>query len=133
MGALAPSAKPAEEPDGLATGGALAWLSGPRCRQPSTHLGHGQWQELFERRRVDHRAHRRARADGKPDRRHETTFQQSRRLQKELLDAERSTVIALRDQGVINDQVLHEIERDLDLEWVRFGRDLEKSVEKDAE
>jgi monovalent cation/hydrogen antiporter len=41
----------------------------------------------------------RPRADGRPDGRHETAFQQSRRLQKELLDAERSTVIALRDQG----------------------------------
>jgi NhaP-type Na+/H+ or K+/H+ antiporter len=75
----------------------------------------------------------RARADGKPDGRHETAFLQSRRLQKELLDAERSTVIELRDQGVINDQVLHEIERDLDLEWVGSGRDLERTVEERKE
>jgi hypothetical protein len=57
----------------------------------------------------------------------------SRRLQKERLDAERSAVIELRDQGVINDQVLHEIERDLDLERVRSGRDLERRVEERRE
>jgi hypothetical protein len=34
---------------------------------------------------------------------------------------------------VINNQVLHEIERDLDLERVRFGRDLRKRVEESAE
>ena len=72
----------------------------------------------------------RARADGKTDGRHETVLQQRRRLQQELLEAEHNTVIALRDQGVINDQVLHKIERDLDLERVRYGRDQEKRGEE---
>jgi monovalent cation/hydrogen antiporter len=38
-----------------------------------------------------------------------------------VLDAERDAVIALRDDGVISDEVLHRIERDLDLEALRSG------------
>jgi CPA1 family monovalent cation:H+ antiporter len=39
-----------------------------------------------------------------------------RRIRRELLDAERSAIIRLRNEGTINDEVLHLIERDLDLE-----------------
>ena len=45
---------------------------------------------------------------------------------EELLGAEHNTVIGLRDEGAIHDEVLHEIERDLDLERVRVGRDLKQ-------
>ena len=38
-----------------------------------------------------------------------------------VLDAEREAVIGLRDDGVIGDEVLHRIERDLDLEALRSG------------
>jgi CPA1 family monovalent cation:H+ antiporter len=38
-----------------------------------------------------------------------------------VLAAERDAVIALRDDGVIGDEVLHRIERDLDLEALRSG------------
>ena len=38
-----------------------------------------------------------------------------------VLDAEREAVIQLRDDGVISDEVLHSIERDLDLEALRAG------------
>ena len=38
-----------------------------------------------------------------------------------VLDAEREAVIRLRDDGVISDEVLHRIERDLDLEALRSG------------
>ncbi|MFL5675704.1 MAG: Na+/H+ antiporter [Chloroflexota bacterium] len=38
-----------------------------------------------------------------------------------VLDAERDAVIALRDDGVIGDEALHRIERDLDLEALRSG------------
>ncbi|MFL5669567.1 MAG: Na+/H+ antiporter [Chloroflexota bacterium] len=38
-----------------------------------------------------------------------------------VLDAERDAVIGLRDDGVIGDDVLHRIERDLDLEALRSG------------
>jgi CPA1 family monovalent cation:H+ antiporter len=41
------------------------------------------------------------------------TYQQ---LQREVLQAERSAVIGLRNQGEINDEVLRRIERELDLE-----------------
>jgi len=45
-----------------------------------------------------------------------------RRLQHEMLSAERRTAIQLRNQGIINDEVLHRIERDLDLEETRLGK-----------
>ena len=38
-----------------------------------------------------------------------------------LLDAERRAVIALRNRGEISDEVLHEVERELDLEAIRLG------------
>jgi CPA1 family monovalent cation:H+ antiporter len=38
-----------------------------------------------------------------------------------VLDAERESVIRLRDDGTISDEVLHRIERDLDLETLRSG------------
>jgi Na+/H+ antiporter len=38
-----------------------------------------------------------------------------------VLDAERNAVIGLRDDGLIGDDVLHRIERDLDLEALRSG------------
>lgn len=44
-----------------------------------------------------------------------------RNLQHEVIAAERRTAIRLRNQGEINDEVLHRIERDLDLEETRLG------------
>jgi monovalent cation/hydrogen antiporter len=44
-----------------------------------------------------------------------------RRLRRELLRVERDAVIGLRDRGAINDDVLHRIERDLDLDELRLG------------
>jgi Na+/H+ antiporter len=38
-----------------------------------------------------------------------------------LLDAERRAVITLRNQGEISDEVLHEVERELDVEAIRLG------------
>ena len=46
-----------------------------------------------------------------------------RRLDLELLKAERQTVIDLRDREVINDDVLRDIERDIDLEELRVKED----------
>jgi hypothetical protein len=43
------------------------------------------------------------------------------RLQLELIAAERQQVVALRDQGAIGDDVMHRIERDLDLEELRLA------------
>jgi CPA1 family monovalent cation:H+ antiporter len=42
------------------------------------------------------------------------------RLQRELLDVERNVVIRMRDEGIINDDVLRRIERELDLEEQRL-------------
>lgn len=47
-----------------------------------------------------------------------------RRLHQELLKAERNAVIHLRDQGRIDDEVLRQVERELDLEEQRFQADL---------
>lgn len=42
------------------------------------------------------------------------------RLHQELLAAEQEAIVCLRDEGVIEDEVLHLIERDLDLERIRL-------------
>jgi monovalent cation/hydrogen antiporter len=44
-----------------------------------------------------------------------------RRLRHETLSAERRALIALRDQGVISDEVLHRLEQELDVEAMRIG------------
>ena len=44
-----------------------------------------------------------------------------RRLRHETLSAERRAVIALRDRGVISDEILHRLEQELDVEAMRIG------------
>ncbi len=44
-----------------------------------------------------------------------------RRLRHETLSAERRALIALRDEGVISDDVLHRLEQELDVEAIRIG------------
>ena len=44
-----------------------------------------------------------------------------RRLRHETLSAERRALIALRDRGVISDEVLHRLEQELDVEAMRIG------------
>lgn len=41
-------------------------------------------------------------------------------IQQDIIDAERTAVIALRDSGDINDETLREVERELDLEELRM-------------
>lgn len=53
-----------------------------------------------------------------------------RYLQQEVVAVERRTAIRLRNQGVINDEVLHRIERDLDLEEARLGVVVQKSKQQ---
>jgi hypothetical protein len=48
-------------------------------------------------------------------------------LQREVLDAEREVVIGLRNRGVVNDEVLHRIERELDLEEQRLAGEAGKT------
>jgi len=42
------------------------------------------------------------------------------RLVRELLEAQRSTVVGLRNEGVISNEVMTQIERELDLEDSRL-------------
>lgn len=42
------------------------------------------------------------------------------RLRRELLEAERAAIIALRSAGHIDDDIMHRVERDLDLEDARL-------------
>lgn len=44
-----------------------------------------------------------------------------RRLRRDVLAAERQTVVGLRDRGVIDDEVLHRIQRELDLEEIQLS------------
>jgi len=57
-------------------------------------------------------------AANEPGEDHAMTYQ---RLQREALQAERSAVIGLRNQGEINDEVLRRLERELDLEEQRLA------------
>ena len=52
---------------------------------------------------------------------HESDAEAYRRLQRELLAAERAAIIQLRNEGYINDEVLRRIEREIDLAAVRLG------------
>lgn len=56
-------------------------------------------------------------AEGGDNDGHLTVYQ---RLQEEILKAERSAIISMRDQRKIGDEVLHSIERELDLEEERL-------------
>ena len=51
--------------------------------------------------------------DGSAAEREATSY---RRLRKAMIDAERRAVIDLRDKGIIGDEVLRRVQRDLDLE-----------------
>jgi monovalent cation/hydrogen antiporter len=44
-----------------------------------------------------------------------------RRLRHETLTAERRALIALRDEGVVSDEILHRLEQELDVEAMRIG------------
>ncbi len=51
---------------------------------------------------------------------YETRSEAYQRLVREVLEAQRATVIEMRDRGEINDEVLRRIERELDLEDSRL-------------
>ena len=61
-----------------------------------------------------------ARFDDGDDGMIEERSQAYQRLRRELLEAERGAVIALRNQGYISDEVMHLVQRDLDLEYSRL-------------
>jgi CPA1 family monovalent cation:H+ antiporter len=61
-----------------------------------------------------------ARLDGSDDGGIEARSQDYQRLRRELLDAERSAVVALRNEGKISEDVMQRVTRDLDLEDSRL-------------
>ena len=61
-----------------------------------------------------------ARFDDRDDGEIEEGSIQYQRLRRKVLEAERATIVRLRNQGRINDQIMHRIERDLDLEDTRL-------------
>ena len=58
--------------------------------------------------------------DGDGRREYEERSADYQRLRRELLEAERAAVLDLRRKGVINDEVMRRVERDLDLEDSRL-------------
>jgi monovalent cation/hydrogen antiporter len=62
----------------------------------------------------------RARYEGSDDGGVEERSAQFQRLRRELLDAERSAVVALRNEGAITEQVMQRVQRDIDLEDSRL-------------
>ncbi len=58
----------------------------------------------------------RARLDGSEDAEDLDRTTARNRLRQEVLTAERRAVIRMRDQGHIDDEVLRQVERELDLE-----------------
>lgn len=62
----------------------------------------------------------RARYDGVDDDGVEDRSQQYQRLRRELLEAERQAVIRLRNEGMITEDVMHRVQRDIDLEDLRL-------------
>jgi CPA1 family monovalent cation:H+ antiporter len=53
----------------------------------------------------------------------EEHFTNVQRLEEELLDAELEAILGLRDEGIINDEVLRKVRQDLDLEVVRLHQE----------
>jgi len=70
--------------------------------------------------RYHHRLNELGDGDVAPDEKQVEAAQHLTRLAKGALERERATVIALRDQGAISDDVLRTVERELDLEESRY-------------
>jgi CPA1 family monovalent cation:H+ antiporter len=73
----------------------------------------------------------RARFDDEDDGELEMGSLAYQRLRREVLEAERAEIIRLRNEGYINDQVMHRIERDLDLEDTRLDLPPGAPIERD--
>jgi CPA1 family monovalent cation:H+ antiporter len=81
------------------------------------------YEDTLERARGQYRFRTdrfRARYQGVDEDGTEARSQQYQRLRRELLEAERTAVIALRNEGVINEDVMHRVQRDIDLEASRL-------------
>jgi CPA1 family monovalent cation:H+ antiporter len=62
----------------------------------------------------------RARLDGDDDGEIEQRSERYQRVRHELLEAERGAVVSLRNEGLINDEVMNRVQRDIDLEASRL-------------
>ena len=81
-------------------------------------------KRLFDRERHRHRVHRYAsRKRHRIHRRDESAEADYRKVRREMIDAERREMIRLRDEGVVSDDVMHTIERELDLEQLQLESD----------
>ncbi|HEX6507117.1 MAG TPA: hypothetical protein VF221_05740 [Chloroflexota bacterium] len=76
--------------------------------------------ESFRARYQELADHYRAHYDGADVESEDERVEASLRLRRELLDAERSAIVRLRDEGYIADDVLRRVQRDLDLQTVRL-------------
>jgi CPA1 family monovalent cation:H+ antiporter len=72
----------------------------------------------FRERRLRQRVGELERGDGDED--PEERSRAYQRLVREVLDAQRRRIVELRDEGAISDEVLHALERELDLEDQRL-------------
>ena len=73
------------------------------------------------RSRYEHEATHSAPGDGGPRDEEELELLEHMEIRNAVLDAEREAVIGLRDEGIIGDEVLMRVQRDLDLESLRSG------------
>ena len=73
------------------------------------------------RSRYEHEAGHAVPTDGDPQDESEQELLDHREIRNAVLFSEREAIIRLRDDGVISDDVLRRVERDLDLEAVRSG------------
>ncbi len=61
------------------------------------------------------------RRDGRDGERQADAWGAARHLRREVIGAERSALITLRNQGKLDDEVVRRLERDLDLEEQQLG------------
>jgi len=117
------SADDREEAEGrlLAIRAALGRLSEPRPIDGASPQGMEHLRTYYEKRANHLAAHLDGTAqDGATVAEGQDPMHELRELRRELLGIERRTIIGLRNRGVIGDQALHRLERDLDLEELRL-------------
>jgi CPA1 family monovalent cation:H+ antiporter len=102
-----------EEARGIIIEAALGYLSNIRKEQDS-HL-----DEVFDD-LEQHYRHRLATLKNDTEDIHTGHYKYQAKLSRDLLKVERQTAVRLRNQGRINDELLRDLERELDLSEARF-------------
>jgi len=67
-----------------------------------------------------HRAEHEEQLDEAPGSEAEQELVEHRQIRRDVIDAQRDALLRMRDRGAIDDDVLRNIERDLDLEEIRM-------------